>query len=389
MTGTAGAIVNSTAGAIVSAPTVTMPSLAGLITVRLTRANFLLWKAQVVPNLTGAGLFGYLDGSVPAPPKTITEGTGDAAHSVPNPAYEPWRRTDQAVLGALLSSMTEEVLAQMTRATSSAAVWSALGAMFAAQNRASVRQLRTQLSQTKKKDMSAAEYFHKMTGYADALATVGDVLSDDEIIGHIIGGLGQEYDPLMTALSIFTGDVSLSDFYAYLLSLEARQEQHAANSGDFSSSANNVVRHGNGSGSRDGNRNSNGGHGNRNGGYNGGNGGHYGGNGSRGNNGGRHNGGGGGRNRRPPKCQICRKEGHYALDCRERYNHAYQSDEHRSGNMATHGHRDNNWYLDTGATDHLTNDLDRLTMHERYGGKDQVQVANGAGQNHEEGPSSR
>ena len=35
--------------------------------------------------------------------------------------------------------------------------------------------------------------------------------------------------------------------------------------------------------------------------------------------------------------------------------------------------------LDTGATDHLTNDLDRLTTHERYSGKDQVHVANGAG----------
>ena len=35
--------------------------------------------------------------------------------------------------------------------------------------------------------------------------------------------------------------------------------------------------------------------------------------------------------------------------------------------------------LDTEATDHLTNDLERLQVHERYDGKDQVQVANGAG----------
>jgi hypothetical protein len=37
------------------------------------------------------------------------------------------------------------------------------------------------------------------------------------------------------------------------------------------------------------------------------------------------------------------------------------------------------WMMDTGATDHLTNDLQRLHMQERYGGTDQVQVANGAG----------
>ena len=35
--------------------------------------------------------------------------------------------------------------------------------------------------------------------------------------------------------------------------------------------------------------------------------------------------------------------------------------------------------MDSGATDHLTSDLERLHVHERYSGKDHVQVANGAG----------
>jgi histone deacetylase 1/2 len=37
------------------------------------------------------------------------------------------------------------------------------------------------------------------------------------------------------------------------------------------------------------------------------------------------------------------------------------------------------WYADTGATDHLTNDLDKLTVREPYNGNDQVHTANGAG----------
>jgi hypothetical protein len=40
---------------------------------------------------------------------------------------------------------------------------------------------------------------------------------------------------------------------------------------------------------------------------------------------------------------------------------------------------DPNWYSDTGATDHITSDLDCLAIHERYNGGDQVQVDNGAG----------
>jgi hypothetical protein len=40
---------------------------------------------------------------------------------------------------------------------------------------------------------------------------------------------------------------------------------------------------------------------------------------------------------------------------------------------------DPSWYADTGATDHLTNELDKLHMKEQYQGKDHVHTANGAG----------
>ncbi|XP_022931693.1 uncharacterized protein LOC111437852 [Cucurbita moschata] len=40
---------------------------------------------------------------------------------------------------------------------------------------------------------------------------------------------------------------------------------------------------------------------------------------------------------------------------------------------------DPNWYSDTSATDHITSDLDRLAVRERYHGGKQVQVGNGAG----------
>jgi histone deacetylase 1/2 len=40
---------------------------------------------------------------------------------------------------------------------------------------------------------------------------------------------------------------------------------------------------------------------------------------------------------------------------------------------------DTNWYVDSGATDHITGELDKLTMREKYGGRDQVHTANGSG----------
>lgn len=112
-----------------------------------------------------------------------------------------------------------------------------------------------------------------MTGYIDAVTIVCALLSDDEIIGYILGSLGLEYDPLIASLIIFDGKVTLIVFYAYLLSFKARQEQHAANGGDFSSSANNAMRQGSGLGPHDNNCNFCADIGNRNNDYSGGHGG--------------------------------------------------------------------------------------------------------------------
>uniref|UniRef100_A0A453EQ70 Retrovirus-related Pol polyprotein from transposon TNT 1-94-like beta-barrel domain-containing protein n=1 Tax=Aegilops tauschii subsp. strangulata TaxID=200361 RepID=A0A453EQ70_AEGTS len=41
---------------------------------------------------------------------------------------------------------------------------------------------------------------------------------------------------------------------------------------------------------------------------------------------------------------------------------------------------DTNWYMDTGATNHITGEPEKLTMHEQYRGQDQVYTAaNGVG----------
>jgi hypothetical protein len=40
---------------------------------------------------------------------------------------------------------------------------------------------------------------------------------------------------------------------------------------------------------------------------------------------------------------------------------------------------DPNWYLDSRASDHITSELDKLTMHDHYHDDDQVRTTNGAG----------
>ena len=228
------------AGAIISAPT---GQNLNTITVRLDRTNYLLWKMQVVPNIAGQGWYGFLDGSYGAPPATITEGDGAKAVTKPNPEYALWFYTDQRVLSILVGSKTEEILGR----TTASSVWACLESMFSAQNRAGVRQMRRQLSTLKKNDLTAAAYFHKMKGFADAMAQVGSPLSDAEVIDYIVVGLGPQYESLQHSLTVLAAagadNLSPSDFYSMLLSCEALKEQNAF-APEFSTSANAVARQG-------------------------------------------------------------------------------------------------------------------------------------------------
>lgn len=101
------ALTNSTfPGTIASSsPSLSLSSLGHAITVRLTRENFFLWKAQASPVLRAHQLFGYVDGSIKAPSEFITTGSGAEARQVPNPAYLLWYTQDQLVLSTLVSSM--------------------------------------------------------------------------------------------------------------------------------------------------------------------------------------------------------------------------------------------------------------------------------------------
>ncbi|WVZ53157.1 hypothetical protein U9M48_004138 [Paspalum notatum var. saurae] len=162
----------------------------------------------------------------------------------------------------------------------------------------------------------------------------------------------------MTRNDVYT----ISDVYAHMLSSEMRQIRNGTIV--QVSSANNVNRAA--------------GRGGAGGGGRGGRGRGRFGNGGRGQ-GGRNNPAKSQNNSRDP-CQICGKSNHDALQCWHRFDQTYQAeDSTKQAAMAASAHTsDANWYVDTGATNHITNELDRLTTKERYTGTDQIQVANGS-----------
>ena len=89
-----------------------------------------------------------------------------------------------------------------------------------------------------------------------------------------------------------------------------------------------------------------------------------------------------GQGRRPPHCQICRKEGHYVDHCNQRYvrpdsTHAHLADAFNTS-CSIAGPDAADLFLDTGASAHMTVDPSILDQSKNYTGKDSVIVGNGA-----------
>ena len=83
-----------------------------------------------------------------------------------------------------------------------------------------------------------------------------------------------------------------------------------------------------------------------------------------------------------PTCQICNKFGHAAHRCYKRFDHSYQTEElhndlaaMRTSDQAQPPGQE--WYADSGATAHITNNPSQLQSSQAYTGDDLVLVGNG------------
>ncbi|KAF8402888.1 hypothetical protein HHK36_010980 [Tetracentron sinense] len=185
--------------------------------IKLDRQNFLLWRTQFLPILIGYDLEGYVDGTITAPPRTLSDGST-------NPAYTSWRKQDQVLLGWLLSSISETVLPQVVGLASSRAVWVMLENQFASRSRARIMQIRRELQTMRKGNLTMVDYFQKAKQLADNLAASGNTMPDCDLQQCLINGLDSAYDAIVTTLTATLENTSMDDFQAHLLAYDMRLE---------------------------------------------------------------------------------------------------------------------------------------------------------------------
>ncbi|CAK9149247.1 unnamed protein product [Ilex paraguariensis] len=305
-------------------------TLIHMVTIKLSSSNCLLWKSQLLPLLESQKLIGYVDGTIEIPPRFTLENS-----QTPNIKYVAWKHTDQRLLSLLLSSLTEEAMAEAVGLSTSREVWVALENTF--NDRSKIREIRLKddLQLMKRGTRSVSEYARAFKALYDQLHAIGRPVDSTDKVHWFLRGLGSKFSNFSIAQMALTPLPCFADLVPKVESCEIFQKslEHATPSPiAFTTTNRNPAKSnqrsycsrnqpprigGNGRGQ------------------------------------GRSSG------RRPLRCQICRMEGHNADRCRQRYeSHGHTPEaklaEALNASCSISGNEASDWFLDTGALAHMT-----------------------------------
>jgi gag-polypeptide of LTR copia-type len=150
---------------------------------KLTDSNYLSWKNQILLIIEGNDLESFLFNNYPEPTITNTAGT-----IVVNPAYAHWKRQDKLLNAWIRSTLSDSILAQVMTSSTCQLLWQAIQTNFSTSSRARLQDLKNQLQNLSKDNLSCSDYLLKIRQLADELTFVGNSISDDDLVSAAVKG---------------------------------------------------------------------------------------------------------------------------------------------------------------------------------------------------------
>ncbi|CAL2280030.1 unnamed protein product [Prunus armeniaca] len=207
-----------------SVPTISIPNISHLVSVKLSDTNYLVWESQVKPFLLGQNLWRFVDGSHPCPSPTLppSEKSKCSTPSLANPDYVSWFQTDQSLISILRATLSESVLSQVIGFSTSKEIWDCLKQNFSQQSLANSAQLKFRLFSITKGSRSISEYLAQAKSLADELTAIQEPVSNSDLVTYVLRGLGIDYQMIVTAILNFPPLPSFSDLRTRLLAFEGQ-----------------------------------------------------------------------------------------------------------------------------------------------------------------------
>ena len=201
---------------------------------KLATTNYIAWKLQFHTIFVSYDLLGYIDGSKPCPPSTITQNNT----TVPNPAHNTWIRQNQLILNALVGSLSPTIIPFIARAKTSAKAWLILANTYAKPSRWRMKQVKNQIKNLTKGSQSVIEFLQLVKCRADELAILGAPMNEDDLTEKILDGLRDDYKGLIRAVQARDTMIMLDELHEKLLNFEASLQGVKSEPSHFPASTN-------------------------------------------------------------------------------------------------------------------------------------------------------
>ena len=186
------------------------------VTEKLTRGNEALWRATVLSVIRGAQMQNYLDIDQVVPPVNVevTSDDGKTKSKAPNPEFSAWYAKDQQVFSYLLSSLPREMAIQVATCHTAVELWNTVKGMLASHTRARTGNVRIALANLQKGNSNITEYVGKIRTLCDELVASGKKVDEEDVVSHILAGLDEEFDPVVSAMCSRVEPVTVPELYS-------------------------------------------------------------------------------------------------------------------------------------------------------------------------------
>lgn len=128
---------------------------------------------------------------------------------------------------ALISSLSETLIAQVVECQFARDVWLPLETSFASVSQVRVVQTQLQLVSLKKGLNSIFSYHRRAKTLANTMATTGHPFPPSEFVPYLLASLGIEYDAIVSSVITHLDLISLDKLLGHLLTHEARLLCHS------------------------------------------------------------------------------------------------------------------------------------------------------------------
>ncbi|KAJ9551582.1 hypothetical protein OSB04_015627 [Centaurea solstitialis] len=185
--------------------------------IKLTPTNYISWKSQIQAILFGHDLLNFVDGTHSCPPETITTDSKTTS----NPAFQTWQRQDKLIFGSLLRTLSPTIVPLVAHATTTHAAWTTLATTYANPSRGHLLQIKDRLDTLSKTTQTVTEYMQSIKACTDELSFMGKPMDNEDIIAKVLKGLDYDsYKPVVDAVRARDSLISFEALHEKLINHE-------------------------------------------------------------------------------------------------------------------------------------------------------------------------